>query len=171
MSKQRDKFMAAKKAKREQRADDKWHREHTSWCQGTRNGKPCLFEVRFRAEAEGVTAVCRRCDTVHVYGRPMTSTGPASPRWMTQAVYSESVPEPEAVEVVELVSDEGSTKEVRLMDHASWCTNRGKDLYGARGEWNGAGKIVWRMGGRFWHTCLSSQAGRDLAYARWGNAR
>ena len=163
--------MERKRERREARAYDKWWSEHTFWCQGTRNGKPCRFEVRFRVQAEGVQAVCRRCDTVHVYGQPMTSTGPASARWMTQAVYSESVPEPESVEVVELVSEEGSKKEVRLVDHAAWCSDKSKPLYGSRGEWNGAGKIVWRMGGRFWHTCLSSQAGRDLAYARWGNAR
>lgn len=167
----RKKFYAKRKQVRAARQRAEYLEQHTFWCKGFREVRgelvSCKWEVRFRTKAEGVTAVCRRCNTVHVYASPMTSSGPAGERWMTQAEYSESVPEPETVEVVELA--EG--KEVRLVDHAAWCSDRSKALYGARGEWQGAGKIVWRMGGRFWHTCLSSQAGRELAYARWGHAR
>ncbi len=168
MSKTRQRFIEVKKAKRQQRADDAYERAHSFWCQGRIEGrdglKPCKWQVMFRHEAEGAKATCRRCGTLHIFDQPMTATGFGPARWMTEAEYRESVPEPESIQVIEVEDD----KVVRLTGHAAWCNNRDKDLFGATGTWSGRGKIIWRMGGRFWHTCLSSQAASDIAYARWG---
>jgi len=69
----RARFLALKKAKRQQRADDLWRSEHTFYCKGERMGRrglqPCKWEVRFRYDTEGATAVCRKCTQVHrAYG-------------------------------------------------------------------------------------------------------
>lgn len=167
----RRKFLAMKKAKRKQRADDAYLAAHSFFCKGQRQRRgqlrECQYEVRFRKAVEGAHATCRICGTTHIFDQPMTTDGPGIARWLTAAEHAESVPEPETVQVIELPDK----KEVRIVDHAGWCSDRSKPLYGATAEWHGAGKIVWRMGGRFWHTCLSSNAASDLAHARWGTAR
>ena len=159
MSKTRQRFMEKKKAKREARAYDKWWREHTFWCLN------CKFEVRFRYATEGSQAVCRRCKTQHIFGAPMTSMGAGRARWMTVAVYGESVLGPESVETVELANG----KEVRLVDHAQWCSDKSRPLYGCKGVWQGPGKIAWYMSGRrgVWHLCQSSAAAQYVrSYGR-----
>jgi len=160
MSKTRERFMRLKKAKREERAYDKWWAEHHFYCLN------CKFEVRFRYGVEGENAVCRRCKTNHIYGQPMTSLGPAGARWLTMEQYGESVLEPEAVEVVEL--QEGG-KEIRLVDHAQFCGAKGKPIYGCKGVWKRAGRIDWYMPGRrgVWHSCVSSIAATEQVAHRY----
>lgn len=163
MSKTRQRFLERKKKRHEARKREAWEAAHTFWSQGTRSrrGNPnatCMFEVRFAKEFEGATAQCRMCSTVHIYGSPMTSMGTGRARWMTAAVYGESVIEPESIETIEL--EDG--KEVRLVGHAQWCSDGSKALYGARGVWQGPGKIAWYMSGRrgVWHLCQSTLAAK-----------
>jgi hypothetical protein len=160
MSKTRQRFQAKKKARRKQRADDAYEAAHSFWCKGLiegRNGlKECKWQVMFRHKAEFAKAVCRRCGQLHIYGSPMTSNGPASERWMTVEQAAESVLPAESVETVE--TPEG--KEIKLVDHAAWCSDRSKALYGCRGVWQGPGKVAWYMSCRrgVWHLCQSTLA-------------
>jgi len=160
-------FKARKRKAREGRQYDVWWKQHHFWCKGLRrrNGrmKQCAFEVRFTHEVEATKATCSFCHTVHIYGRPMTSGGYGELRWMTMEEYDESVPDTDAVEVIE--THEGDI--VALVSHAKWCHDRSKPLIGCKAVWRGSGDIAWYMPGRrgMWHRCQSSTTARDIALA------
>ena len=186
MSKTRQKFLDAKKAKKVQRAREAYLEEHTFFCKGKRRRRgrlqDCMFEVRFREAAESARAHCSFCGTAHIF----SNAGTGRSRWLTLAEYQEVfIPDESVLKVEDVqrtmelrknVKRDGYMQQVPekrvLISHAPWCQTPDVILVGLTAKVEGPGRIVWRNDkGHFAHNCLSSQAASGLAHARWGHAR
>ncbi len=170
MSKTRQRFMARKRRRREARAHDKWQVDHHFACQKIRRRhgtmKACGFPVYFRKLYEGAGAYCRYCRQAYTYATP--SMGYGRLQWLTVEEAAELVLPAEAL-VERTVEGE---REVAIVDHAQFCSDRTMPLIGLTGTLTKPGRVEWKdFGKRIMHVCFSSEAGRRLAQARWGYAR
>lgn len=200
MSKQREKFYAAKAAKRKRRADDAYHAAHTFECTGLRrrHGKEnqqCGWPVTFRRldgdnPAENERAFCRRCRTAFIYYVGSVD-GVFKQTWLTVEEHGELYIPDESKTTLESVYREidaeknvkdkqGYMQQVQetivIADHAPWCKSKDVPIIGLRAKMGAPGRVRWTdSGGRVRHLCQSSKAASHLgkigAVARWGEAR
>ena len=170
MSKTRQRFMERKKAKRDHRKYLAWQAEHHFPCEKLRRRhgemKACEFPVYFRKLHEGVRAQCRYCGQEYTYAKPSMGLY-TRPRWLKVEEAAELVLPAEAV-VERTVQGE---RQVAIVDHAQFCSDKTVPLIGLIGVLTKPGRVEWKdFGKRIVHVCFSSEAGRRLAAARWGNA-